>query len=377
MKFSQILANLHTKEHLINSATTGRISHAQLFHAFPGTGALAMALAYAQFINCLSPIVSDSCGTCSSCIKYEKLSHPDLHFIFPVANTEKIKDAASINFIETWRKCFLANPYFTINDWLDQIDVENRQLSIKEEEATTIIRNLSYKSFEAKLKVCIIWMAEKMSVITSNKLLKVLEEPPDNTLFILIAENTEKLLPTIISRTQLVYIPKPDDDMLKQWMLSKKNISAVEANRIIRLCDSNISAIGQALQNEEFDFPHEEKFLEWMRVCLRPLKKAKELVDMTNELAELKREGIKQFLIFSIETVRECLIFNHGAKNLQRFNDEVFKNFSVFAPYITQNNIEGFTKELTSAYNQIERNANPKILFYDLTFKLASLIVKK
>lgn len=377
MKFSQILASDHTKNYLINSAATGRISHAQLFQGSSGTGALALAIAYAQYINCLEPTGNDSCGTCSSCIKYEKLSHPDLHFIFPVANTDKIKDAASINFIEIWRKYFLTNPYFTFNNWIDQLDVENRQLTIKEEESTTIIRNLSYKSFEAKYKVCIIWMAEKMNAVTSNKLLKVLEEPTDGTLFILISENTEHMLPTIISRTQLVQIPRPDDDMLKQWMMSKKKMTAAEANRIIRLCDSNISAIGQALNNDEFDFAHEEKFLEWMRICLRPLKKAKELVELTNELAELKREGIKQFLIFSIETVRECLIFNHGAKDLQRFNDEVFKNFSVFAPYITQNNVEGFTKELTSAYNQIERNANPKILFYDLTFKLASLIAKK
>lgn len=375
MKFVNVIGQQEVKDKLLKSVADDRISHAQLFLATEGAGALAMALAYSQYINCTNRTATDSCGTCSSCVKCAKLIHPDVHFFYPVSNSKKIKsEAKSIDYIESWRSMVTSHPYFTFEDWTMEMDIENRQPIIAERESSEIIKRLSLKSYEAEYKTCIIWLAEKMNDTTSNKLLKILEEPPDKTLFILITENYDQILPTIISRTQLIKINRIAETDLVQYIIAKKPMPQGDAIRIVHICENNLKKIDNALLDDKVDFAFEKKFLEWMRICLKPIDKAKEMIAFNATVAELGREQIKLFLAFCIETSRECLLHNYGHQSMHRFTDEVFAGFTKFAPFIHQKNIQPFVKELSDASYHIERNANPKILFMDLTFKLARLL---
>ena len=209
MQFRNIIGQNAIIERLSQSVDFDRLSHAQLIVGPEGSGTLAIALAYAQYINCTDKRDGDSCGVCSSCRKIEKLIHPDLHFVFPVAATASItKNPVSDNFIEKWREFVLKNPYQTLNEWLTFIEVENKQGGIQKSESSEIIRKLNLKTYEADYKIMLIWMAEKMNETCANKLLKILEEPPAKTVFLLIAENTEYMLQTILSRTQTVRLGK-------------------------------------------------------------------------------------------------------------------------------------------------------------------------
>jgi DNA polymerase-3 subunit delta' len=211
MLFSEIIGQENTKKQLIDSVQTSRMSHAQLFSGPEGSGSLPLAIAYAQYVSCTQQGADDSCGVCPSCRKYNKLAHPDLHFVFPVATTDKVKSKpVSDLFLPEWRDILLTNPYFSFNQWLEHIGVDNKQGLIGTEEAGEIIRKLTLKTYESDYKVMVIWMPEKMNDSSANKLLKMIEEPPLKTLFLLVSEHPEQIITTIISRTQLVKVPRID-----------------------------------------------------------------------------------------------------------------------------------------------------------------------
>ena len=219
MQFDDIIGQEKVKERLINSVKEGRISHAQLFASEPGCGGLPLAVAYAQYINCQNRSDNDSCGQCASCIKFNKLIHPDLHLVYPLALSADVKK--SDDKAKEWRTAFLENPYLTLNSWFELLDAENKQAMIGVNESDDILRKLNLTTYEAEYKIMIIWRAEKMNAAAANKLLKILEEPPQKTLFLLVCENEEQLLPTITSRTQLIGIPKiADKDLIAALMLS-------------------------------------------------------------------------------------------------------------------------------------------------------------
>jgi len=221
MFFKDVIGQEEVKKRLIRSVTDERISHAQLFSGPEGTGKLALAIAYAQYISCHNRTETDSCGTCPSCHKYQKLAHPDLHFVFPVFNSPKIKNPVSDDFLKEWRELIHKNPYFNLGQWLSFIDAGNAQGLIYERESDSIYKKLNLKSFEAEFKVMIIWLPEKMHISCSNKLLKLIEEPPNKTLFLLVTENEEAVISTIRSRAQLVKIPFIDAASIKNALSSK------------------------------------------------------------------------------------------------------------------------------------------------------------
>jgi len=378
MKFKEILDNEPLKSKLAATVEEGRISHAQLFQGKQGSGSLQLALAYASFIHCEHPVDNDSCGSCLSCIKHQKFVHPDLHFTFPIAAVRQVKKPKCLDFLEQWREFLKSFPYAGINDWLIQLGVENKQGFIPVEESTDIIKKLSLKSYESEYKIQIIWLPEKMAAPASNKLLKIIEEPPLKTIFILVSEAPEQLLPTILSRTQIIKIKSVDDNTLMNYISDVKNLELKQSRRIAHLCDGDIGKALEMASNYSHDTANDTAFILWMRMLLKPLDNYIDISRWVDEIAGSGRENQKTFLRFSIETVRECLMVNHGDETLVRFDNEVIENFDKFSVFIHSGNAHDLMEILNHSYHAIERNANPKILFLDLSFKISRLLrVKK
>lgn len=379
MLFSQIIAQQKVKERLITSVKEERISHAQLFSGREGAGALPLAMAYAQYINCENRSETDSCGKCNACIKIQKLIHPDLHFSYPVANVKKeVKQPSSLDFISEWREALLENPYLGVNEWIRAIvGDENKQLFISVEESADIIHKLSLKTFESPFKILIMWLPEKMRTDAANKLLKIIEEPPGKTVFIFVSENHDQLPATILSRLQFIKINRPSDNDIRNALVNRSGISVQEAKRIVHLADGNYNLAQSLAKNEIGEVELEQEFLEWMRICFNPFKDVKVMTAWVDKKAKEGRENQKNFLSFCLEASRECLVSNYGNREQLRFDEEAFPGFQKFSAFVTRYNIEEFSEALNKAHYHIERNANPKILFLDLCLKMHSILHKK
>lgn len=374
MRFSDILGNEPLKQKLRNTVREGRISHAQLFTGKQGSGSLQLALAYAAYIHCEQRSEEDSCGTCPSCIKHRKLVHPDLHYSYPVAVVRQLKKTKCSDFTEQWRSFILESPYRGLNDWLALIGVENKQGNIPVEESSDIVKKLSLKSYESKFKIQLIWLPEKMAAPASNKLLKIIEEPPDNTVFILVTENPESLLATILSRTQIIKVSTVDDNTLMHYLSEQTGAELKVARRVAHLCDGDIGKALDMINHEETPEGNQDMFINWMRMLLKPLNNYTRISAWVDEISSTGRENQKAFLKFCLETTRECLMANHGDASLVRFDNDVIQNFDKFSNYIHAGNAPGLLQAFDRGYYAIERNANPKILFLDLSFRVSKLL---
>lgn len=370
MQFADIIGQTDVKQRLIQSVKENRVSHAQLFLGNTGSGSLALAIAYGQYICCENKLEADSCGVCKSCIKYQKFIHPDLHFAYPVALSKDVR--TSTDKLVEWREAVLANPYLSINDWFDFLEAENKQPVIGNEESAEILRKLNLTTYESEYKVMIIWMAEKMNHAAANKLLKIFEEPPDKTLFLLVCENEDQLLRTIISRTQLVKIKKIDERSLEETLVNKHGQSADAARTISQLADGDYAAAKKLLtENENADWSL-STFQSWMRACLKfDMQKINALLAEFNDLG---REGQKNFFSYCLHVVRESVMINYADASVVRVTEKEGDFLKKFSPYINAGNCMQFTEELNKAIMHIERNANPKILFLDISFKFNELL---
>jgi DNA polymerase-3 subunit delta' len=355
-------------------ATGNRISHALLLLGQTGSGTLPLALAFAQYINCENPLPDDSCGTCRTCLQYQKLTHPDLHFALPVNSNEDIKKPVTDNFIAQWREAFITNPYLSINDWYQAIGIEKKQGIIGVDESMAIVHKLFLKSFDAHYKVLIIWHADKMNASAANKLLKIIEEPPDNTVFILITERYENMLPTILSRTQLIKVPLTDTDTLVQYVREQYALELNKAKNLVHLAANSLTAIRELAQQESATGEMEQLFMDWMRMCWSMGKDYKKLLTWIDGITALTRDGQKNFLLFALDTARECLITNMAGHQHSRFDESNYAGFERFSKMIKPENVEPFSKALEEASYHIERNANAKILFLDLSFKMHRIL---
>src|SRR5512140_624230 len=260
MNFARIPGQEEIKIKLIRSVQEERVSHAQLFAGRAGCGSMALALAYARYISCENRSGEDSCGVCKSCVKYEKLIHPDLHFVFPVIKGKKASDPVSDNYIEEWREFVKKAPYFTLNNWMDSIEVGNAQGMIFASEASEIIKKLSLKTFESDFKIMIIWLPEKMHQATSNKLLKMIEEPPEKTLFLLVSDEPDKVIPTILSRCQLVKIPKFRNSDIKNFLIRKLSMPDEKAADLSEVSNGNITRAIELCENENASLVNLDRF---------------------------------------------------------------------------------------------------------------------
>jgi DNA polymerase-3 subunit delta' len=374
MNFSLIPGQKEIKAKLLRSVKEERVSHAQLFAGPEGCGSMALALAYARYVSCENRTDYDSCGTCKSCVKYEKLIHPDLHFVFPVIKGKKATDPVSDNYLEEWREFVKRSPYFTLNNWMDSIEVGNAQGMIFASEASEIIKKLSLKTFESDYKIMIIWLPEKMHQATANKLLKMIEEPPEKTLFLLVSEEPDKVIPTILSRCQLVKVPSFNSSDIKKYLTDRFSIAPDKASDISRVSNGNITRAIELCENEDSSLANLERFKSLMRFAWK--RDIVSIINWSEEISTTGREAQKNFISFSMRLLRENLMLslNQLKNNLVSLTGEEATFSGNFHPFINQNNIYPLTEEFNLVYSHIESNGNAKIIFLDLALKVTRLI---
>jgi DNA polymerase-3 subunit delta' len=372
MQFKAVIGQESTKRKLIQAFAEDRIPHAQLFVGPPGNGKIALAVAYAQYINCTNKHDNDSCGECGSCRKMAQYIHPDLHFTLPVIKTSTIDKPTTNDYIAKWRPYFLENPYPQYEKWMQIIAEENKQGSIFVFEAKELIRKLNQKSYEADYKVSIIWLAETMNDDCANKILKILEEPPQKTLFILISESEEKLLSTIRSRCQLVRIPKISEPELAAAIAPLAASTNSLPSTIARLAKGNYFLALELLQEDEqrnFNF---NQFANLMRNGYG--RKLQEILSWSEEMAGIGRVKQMAMLKYCGELLRENFISNLKEPSLIFMDDQEQAFSSKFAPFINEKNVLGLFAEFEKGYTDISKNGNAKLIFTDLGLKVSKLI---
>ena len=373
MKFSDVIGQQKAKDQLIQMIKSERIPHALLFSGPEGSGTLSLAIAFAQLINCKDSSNGEVCGICSSCLKFNKLIHPDLHFIFPVNTTKKFtKNPTCDDLLPSWRELFSEQTYFEINDWYDFIGLENKQGLIGKNESEAVLRKLSLKSFESDYKTMIIWMPELMNQTAANMLLKLIEEPPSNTFIILVSKNSEQILPTITSRTQLIRLSRIDNESLKDVLQKELNIDTNRADEIVHCAEGNYIACKKIIQASEEEAFFLELFIRIMRLTYG--RKITEINKWVDDVSSLGRERIKQFITYCLRMIRENFILNVHHDKLTHFSKEE-KDFSIkFHPFINGNNVIQITSELNDVFRDIERNGYARLILLDFSLKLMKLI---
>ncbi len=382
MLFSKILGLDHIKDHLTTTADRGRIPHAQLFVGSHGSGTLPMAVAYARYILCKSAEKRGENAKTACEKKFDKLIHPDLHFCFPSANNKRVTSKArALDFLEEWRTFVLENPYGSLYDWYQSLGISNKQGKIGIEDAKDIAQTLALKSFEGGFKIMIIWHAETMNIRTSNYLLKLIEEPPQKTVFILITEDERQILQTIRSRCQQLNFPPLGENDIKNALKTKFNCQEEEAQKIAFQADGNYAKAIQILNQNQGEEKFEDWFIDWVRTAFRARgNKAAilKLIAWADEISKTGRETQKRFLSYCLDFMRQALLKNYKADTLV-YLQPTANNFKLenFAPFIHGNNIMEITQELESALYHIERNGNSKIILTDLSIKLTRLLHRK
>ncbi|MCW3785794.1 ATP-binding protein [Plebeiibacterium sediminum] len=370
MLFKQVVGQQDIKNRLVRMVQENRVSHTLLFTGPEGNGKLAMAIAFAQYLNCLNPSEGDACGECSSCKKYNKLVHPDLHFVFPVIKTTSEKNPVSDTYISEWRTLVNENPYFSLTTWLNQIrkEGENKQGAIFTAESSEIIRKLSLKTFEGKYKAMIVWMPEKMNEATANKLLKILEEPTPNTVFILVSNHPDEMISTILSRTQQLKIPAFSDSEIANYLIEKYEISEAEAQGAAKVANGSlIDGVEQVHMSEDNQFFF-ESFVQMMRYSYA--RKVKEMLNWVEEMSRQPREKQRNFLNYAIKMIRENYIMNFKQPDIVYLTPEQYDWSKKFSPFINDKNALMISEDFALADSHIGQNGNSKVILFDLALKL-------
>ncbi|ULB34390.1 MULTISPECIES: ATP-binding protein [Proteiniphilum] len=369
MYFRNIIGLYDVKKQLINSVHEGFVPHARMFYGPEGVGKLPLAIAYARYLNCSNRGAEDACGECPSCHKFDKLAHPDLHFVFPV-----VKSKVSDEYLPEWRKFLSENTYFNINQWLSFIDAQNAQGVIYSKESDEIIRKLNLKIYEAPYKIMILWLPEKMHDSCANKLLKLLEEPPGNTVFLLVSEDRENVLQTIWSRCQPLHIraiEKEEMVIAIQQNFGLERESAVSVAHIANGSFTNAVEIISSSDTKDYLF---DLFKSMMRSSVSG--NIKSIKEISNKIAGIGREMQKGFLLYSLRLFREYFVSNLNEPDMVYLQDDEWQFGNRFAPFINEKNIEEFNNEFSLAFRQIEQNGNAKIIFLDLCLKVTLLLRK-
>ena len=374
MFFKDVIGQEEAKQRLIREAKEGKIAHARLFCGPEGIGKLPLAIAYARYLSCNNPGEKDACGICPSCVKFNKLAHPDLHFVFPVIK-KKSKDTVSDDFITEWRELLSQTPYFNLNIWLEEMGAENQQAQIYVKESDEIIRKLSLKSSQGGYKIMIIWLPEKMNVECSNKLLKLLEEPPSQTIFLLVSEEPDMLLTTIQSRTQRFALYGIEEKYITERLQNQYGLQEKDAISIGHRSEGNFLKALESIHLSEENKLFFDLFVSLMRLSYQ--RKIREMKQWSETLAAIGREKQKHFLSYCQRLVRENFISNFQDPSLNFMNEEE-QNFSKrFAPYINEKNVMGIMDELSEAQRHIEQNVNARMVFFDFSLKMIVLLVQK
>lgn len=372
MYFKDIIGQEDIKKRLIQSAQTGVVPHAQLFTEQGGAGAFPLALAYARYLNCTNRTETDSCGHCPSCLKYNEQAHPDLHFVFPIVAKKEKKKEVCDDYLMEWRGFLKERPYFDIDGWLDYMEAGNSQALIYSKESDEIIRKLSLKIYEATYRILLIWLPEKLHPTCANKLLKIIEEPPQNTVILMVSETPDQILGTILSRAQRINVRGIHPEAIAASMVSLFGLAPEDAKHIAHLANGNyLKAIEAISLGEENKF-----FLEQFKGMMRNswARNVKGMKEMADLLAGIGRERQKNFLSYCQHLIRENFMYRFQSPELNYMNlDEA--SFSVkFAPFINERNVFDIMEELAKAEQQIGQNVNAKMIFFDLSLRLTVLI---
>ncbi len=372
MQFSEVIGLEPVKQMLINNANDGRVSHAQLFLGEEGSGNLPLALAYATYLFCENKGATDSCGQCGACLKIEKLAHPDLHFSFPFVasgGTTACKDV-----FPTWREALKNNPYLDYNEWLGALGAETKQGAINKEEGLEILKRVSLKAYEGGYKISIIWKPETLNMFSANALLKIIEEPPANTIFLFVANKADEVLPTILSRTQLVKVNRLPVDLLADALEKRFAIATAQARSLAASSEGNYLEASRQLQKNDSELLTFESFRNWMRLCYKA--DVQGLTDWVEDASKQGRERLKQFIQYALFIARQCIL-NHylGLDKLGVIGEEL-DFVRKFSPFINERNIIDMNSQMDEAYRDIARNANAKIVLLDLSFKTIVLLKK-
>lgn len=381
MLFKNVLGLEHIKNHLVTTAETGRVAHAQLFVGPEGSGVLPMAIAYAQYLLC-GNTGGENDGENTVCnTKCNSLTHPDLHFAFPVSNSDKVKaHAVSDHYLEEWRQFVKEQPYGNLFDWYRHIGIEKKQGQIGVDEAQDMVKKLSLKSYEGGYKVLIVWMAEKMNISAANKLLKLIEEPPNKTILLLLAEEEEQIINTIRSRCQILNFPPLAEQVITDELLLK-GVPQTEALTIALEANGNFNKALDLLNKDSEDLVFERWFVQWVRSAFKAKGNkgaVQELILWSEEVAKTGREVQKKFLNYCLTMMRQALLLNYKANELVHVKVHM-EGFDLrkFAPFVHENNILDIVQELEKAIFHVERNGNSKLIFTDLSIKLTRLLHAK
>lgn len=373
MLYSSLVGQAEAKQRLINTVNSGRVPHALLFTGPDGCGHLSAAVTFAAHLLCKNKQENEPCGTCPACNKVFKLIHPDVHFVFPIIKSKHVK--TSNDLLPDFREAFLKNAYLTLNDWVAELNAENKQTIIPADESADVLKKLSYTSFEGSYKIMIIWQAERMNAEAANRLLKVLEEPPDQTVFILVCSQPDQLLATILSRVQQIPFYPVDENIISEALMKHFQVTKEVADQAAFISGGNFHEAMVSLYKDEDGVSLLNRFQNFMRLALKfDCSKALVWID---ENASLGREKQKDFIAYALAVFRDAIMYNFGDKSLVKLSGSEKQFLEKFAPFINLHNYQQLAEEYNSAYYYVERNANPKILFMDLLLRTNDYLNKK
>lgn len=372
MYFRDVIGQEEIKQRLIRSARSGVVPHAQLFCEPEGAGAFPLALAYARYLNCARPDETDACGKCPSCLKFDELVHPDLHFVFPIVASKEKKKEVCDDYLAEWRAFLQDRPYFNLNTWLGYLDAENKQAIIYAKESDEIIRKLSLKAYEAAYRILLVWLPERMNEACANKLLKMIEEPPSNTIFLLVSNAPDLIIGTIQSRSQRINIRAIATEAVCHTLASRFGLSKEDAKNVAHIANGNFIKAMEVISLSE----ENKLFLEMFKNIMRNswARNVKGMKEAAERFASIGREAQKNFLSFAQRMIRENFVYRFREPDLNYMNyDET--TFSVkFSPFVNERNVFDLMYELEKAEQHISQNVNAKMVFFDLSLKITVLL---
>lgn len=369
-RFEQIAGQTEVRDLLLRAVKNNHVSHALHFLGPEGSGNLSLALAFAGYVFCENPGETDACGQCPSCVKMASLQHPDLHFVFPVIQPTKNKSVEA--FMREWREILLANPLLNITDWMQTIADPDKQGIISVDLAQEIQQKISMKAFSGGYRIAIIWMPEMMRPPAANKLLKVIEEPPEKTLFLLVGNSTDELLPTILSRVQTVRVPRLQNDLMEQLLVDRHGIEPQKARSAALLSDGNMNMALKLVSDGGNHTAHFEIFRDWFRACYRQSEGLKR-VELSDRFSDLKREGQKSFLTYSLQMLRQCMLVSVSAEHLLLVDGDERKLALNLGKTLNHRQLQVMAEEINQGIYHISRNAAPRPLFLDLSVQIKNL----